>query len=674
MKPLAAPLSLFACAVLASCSGGSHDASTIVPPAAYPTTGSSPAPSTAFTYDTSGLEGAALVGPANVTSISVDLVPRMQNAAGLLQYAADANDPRAGSYRHFLRPNDIGNRFGAPAGSYAAAVRYFQSKGLSAATWPQRLLLHVTGPQRNVEAALRTTFGWYRKGTSVFLAPIATPAPPANANIVGAIGLVMRPATFVDHLKVAGSAGNGILYGYSPQQIATVFDYNGAYAAGYTGAGITTGVIGTAGIDSHDVPAYKATFHIAGSGTVSVVTATDANAPGNTALGFASPPPLTGPCTGASPYDPSPTCNPEDLETQLDTEQLASLAPDASLRYYLAYNPNDGCGEVGVDCPPGAGVPLQGLYEYNAELETAIADDRADVLSLSFGGPETANVGSEFNASGTGITPLELAALASEGVAVFVSSGDSGAEACEGWTQAPEPNALCVSYPSTDPNVVSVGGVNTPLDSAGQLVGGITGWGDRTSGGYSGSGGGLSAYFALPQYQQGAAGVTGSKRNVPDIALEADFLTGVDVLVYADPVFHAKFYLPVGGTSVAAPEAAAMWALVLQACKSSASCATAAGPVSYRLGNPNNFFYKIYANATEYQTVFYDVLYGDNAQVCATPTPGHTFPGAATAAPSSPSPCPNPLNSGYEAGKGYDLVTGIGVPYARALIGAVVGK
>jgi subtilase family serine protease len=206
--------------------------------------------------------------------------------------------------------------------------------------------------------------------------------------------------------------------------------------------------------------------------------------------------------------------------------------------------------------------------------------------------------------------------------------------------------------------------VNTPIDSAGQLVGGITGWGTRTSG-YDGSGGGVSAYFTLPSYQRGAAGITGPNRNVPDIALDADLLTGVDVLMYANPAFDDEYDRPVGGTSVAAPEAAAMWALVLQACKSSASCATASGPESYRLGNPNAYFYKIYANSAQYPSAFYDVLYGDNATVCEPPASPPPSP--------APSECASPFNPGYAAGTGYDLVTGIGVPYARALIKAVVG-
>lgn len=616
-----------------------------------------------FAYDTSALKGAAFLQRAKVASLSVDLVPRMQNAAGLEAYAAAVSNPRSSTYRHFLTPSQIGSDFGADAAQYASAVKYFQSYGLSVATWPQRLLLHVSGPQGSLESALKTKFGWYKNGSSVFVAPMAAPSLPASIGIAGAVGIVMKPTAFTDSTLVTSpGATNGIVYGYSPQQIASAFDYVGAYNAGFTGAGITTGVIGTAGLSAADVPTFKQTFGVHGSGTVTVVSATDANAPGNTALGFAPPLPVTGPiCSGGSPYEPIATCNPEDVETQLDTETLASLAYDANLRYYLAYNPNDDCGVIGSNCPPGAGIPLQGLFEFNAELETAIADDSADVLSLSFGGAEAALVGVDFNAGGTGITPLEIAALASEGIAVFVSSGDSGAEACQTFSNAPSPDSLCVSYPATDPNVVSVGGTNTPLNTAGQFVGGITGWGNHTSGGNSGSGGGVSAYFSRPAFQMAAPGVTGSMRNVPDIALDGDDLTGVAVMTYADPTLGGfKRVQPVGGTSVAAPEAAAMWALVLQACKQTSQCATASGPKPYRLGNPNAFFYNIY-RSSEYPSVFYDVLYGNNAQL-----PSCTFTGA--------TPCPaGTLDPGYSAGTGYDLVTGIGVPFARSLIHAVVG-
>jgi subtilase family serine protease len=252
---------------------------------------------------------------------------------------------------------------------------------------------------------------------------------------------------------------------------------------------------------------------------------------------------------------------------------------------------------------------------------------------------------------------MEFAALAAEGIAVFVSSGDSGAQGCQRPVYQAAIDQACVSYPATDPSVTSVGGVNAPLDQFGALTNQITGWGLMTGAGSGGSGGGVSQYFAqsLTPWQQGLPGVTGSMRNQPDVSLLGDPYTGMSVLV--DAAFGTQV-AAVGGTSVAAPQMAAMWALVLQACAQSASCATAQGAKSYRLGNAAPLFYAQYAKGSTiqptYAQTFYDVVYGNNQQKPAAPTP------------TSP-----PLDPGYNAGTGYDQVTGIGVPFARALVKAV---
>lgn len=654
--------------LLTACGG--HGSGSVTPaggalPPARPVQGNG------FAYDATSIASAQFVGPAQVKTISIDAIPRLQNASGLLAYARQVSDPHSGAYRHFLTPTEIGDRFGASASDYTAAVKYFTSNGIAVATWPQRLLLHVSGSQAAMESAFGTKFGWYKNQRGTFLAPMTAPVMPATLPVGGSPDIVQTVARDSDLYQIKSPHGqnDGLLYGYSPQQIAAAFDYTGAYRAGFTGAGITVGVIGTGGFDDADVTAFKTLYHINGSGTAQLVSATDANAPGNGATGFATPPPVTAPCMGM-PYMPRPGCNPEDGEAQLDTEQIAALAYDSTLDFYLAYNPNDGCGAVGTACPPGTGVALQGLAEIDAELQTAIAQNQSDILSLSFGGPEPAEAGYTFNASGYGFEPLEFAALASEGIAVFVSSGDAGAEQCQQPYYQPEADSVCVSYPATDPNVVAVGGTNTPLNSAGQFVGPLTGWGAQTTGGFGGSGGGVSAYFPLTAYEQNAAGITGSMRNVPDVALEGDANTGVAMLMYGDPSLGTPpVYEAVGGTSVAAPEAAAMWALVLQACKQQASCSTAGGSHSYRLGNPNAYFYKIYGNATQYASTFYDVLYGFNGQQNSCWVYGPTPPPDPSA---TPGPCPT-MDAGYQAAKGYDLISGIGVPFARALIKAVVG-
>jgi subtilase family serine protease len=121
----------------------------------------------------------------------------------------------------------------------------------------------------------------------------------------------------------------------------------------------------------------------------------------------------------------------------------------------------------------------------------------------------------------------------------------------------------------------------------------------------------------------------------------------------------------IGGTSVAAPQMAAMWADVLSACKANPGahmCPPSGGGAYWRLGNATPYLYAIYKDTAIngsspsllYNQVFYDIVYGDNQM--ANPSYG----------PASPVP-------GYTAGPGYDMVSGIGVPFAGHLIDAITG-
>ena len=494
------------------------------------------------------------------------------------------------------------------------------------------------------------------------------------------------------------SRGNTI--GFSPQMLANGFDYSGAYSKGYNGAGIDIGIVGTGPIDvsAHgDVPTLGLYFkapvaHVSidqvrpwpasGQNNGTGTGAFDPN-PG----GLASPPPVTAPCT--NPSFPTPpnyhTCNPEDGEAQLDTEQQASLAPGAHVHFYFAYNPAI-CVDTntGNESPPpcvGSQVayPLIGIQLADDEIQQAIADNKVDALSLSYGGGETSSCGFYFSCSGldqgTGIGPDEFAALATEGIATFASSGDTGNQSCFDGLGNPL-TTPCVSYPASDPSVTGVGGVNAPMDTTGKLLGQIAAWAFQTTGGGSGtfqndvgSGGGVSQVFTTPTWQQGVSVPTGSNpgsqplggfRGVPDISLMADPDTGPALVVNAAFPGPGSGIGPSGGTSAAAPEAAAEWALVEQACKATASCATAGGGHPERLGNPNPLFYKIYLsglNGSTYHDVFYDVLYGQN-QANSPGGPGGAGP---------------PITGCCTSGKGYDLVTGLGVPFGGHLVQAITG-
>jgi subtilase family serine protease len=116
------------------------------------------------------------------------------------------------------------------------------------------------------------------------------------------------------------------------------------------------------------------------------------------------------------------------------------------------------------------------------------------------------------------------------GVSFFVSAGDSG---------------LPAEYPSASPNVISVGG--TTLHFSSGAFTSETGW--------SGSGGGCSAYEAADASQLTGSVNCSGKRATPDVSLDADPSSGVSVY---DTVkyFGRSGWFTVGGTSASSP----MWA------------------------------------------------------------------------------------------------------------------
>jgi subtilase family serine protease len=159
---------------------------------------------------------------------------------------------------------------------------------------------------------------------------------------------------------------------------------------------------------------------------------------------------------------------------------------------------------------------------------------------------------------------------AMQGIGFMFSSGDDGDElATTGIKQA--------DYPASDPYVTAVGGTSDAIGAAGNMDW-QTGWGtvkyslsqDGTSwdpAGYLyGAGGGDSALFDKPAYQQGVVpNSLASGRGVPDIAMDADPNTGMlvgETQTFSDGTYYDEYRL--GGTSLASPLLAGMTALATQ--------------------------------------------------------------------------------------------------------------
>jgi subtilase family serine protease len=152
------------------------------------------------------------------------------------------------------------------------------------------------------------------------------------------------------------------------------------------------------------------------------------------------------------------------------------------------------------------------------------ASSHATVVSNSWGGSEFS---SETSSSYEGH-------FNRPGVPITVSSGDSG---------------YGVEFPASSRYVTAVGGTSLTRNS-----GVARGWSESA---WSGAGSGCSAYVPKPAWQSGSAC---ARRTVADVSAVADPNTGV--AVYDSYSYQgASGWLVFGGTSVAAPITAAVYAL-----------------------------------------------------------------------------------------------------------------
>jgi len=155
-----------------------------------------------------------------------------------------------------------------------------------------------------------------------------------------------------------------------------------------------------------------------------------------------------------------------------------------------------------------------------------------------------------------------------QGIGFMFSSGDSGDElANTGLKQA--------DFPVSSPFVTAVGGTSTAIGPDGSLTW-QTGWGVNRFGLTSsntwaptgflyGAGGGFSALFNRPDYQNGVVPPSSVGRAVPDVAMDADPTTGMLIgLTQSFPSGPAYGEFRIGGTSLASPLFAGMTALALQ--------------------------------------------------------------------------------------------------------------
>jgi subtilase family serine protease len=298
-------------------------------------------------------------------------------------------------------------------------------------------------------------------------------------------------------------------------------------------------------------------------------------------------------------------------ETTLDVEYAHSVAPGATIDL--------------VETPVAETEGVQGFPQMMAAEEEMINLGQGDVISQSFGATENTFPGfAQHNYQSLFGLRFAFADAYAHNVTVLASSGDNGATDSEldGSTLYPQ---RANSWPSSDPLVTSVGGTELYLSASGARTSPDTAWND----GYGASGGGLSGVFGRPAFQNGVASVVGSRRGTPDISMSAA-VSGA-AWVYSSYQPGSAGWQLYGGTSEATPLFAGIVALADQV-------------AGHRLGDINAALYNLAAQNDPASTGIISVTKGNNS-----------FDGV----------------TGYQAGPGYNLVTGWGTIDAAKFVYAL---
>ncbi len=273
-------------------------------------------------------------------------------------------------------------------------------------------------------------------------------------------------------------------------------------------------------------------------------------------------------------------------------------------------------------------------YEDLEKAERSAAALGAREISNSWAGPEE---GETPELEGTG--PFNH-----PGIVITAAAGDDG---YLNWDSESSEEKGYVNFPASSPHVVAVGGTRLSLGTGGEWAGETVWNGDHATGG------GCSAVFTAQSWQQSVSDWStvgcGTKRAVADVAADADPYTGIAVhdtspeceYVYEEAgVKHVAYWCTIGGTSVASPLIASVFAL-----------AGGANGVAYPAET-------LYENELKSPASLHDVAVGSNGE-CSKPFLEDGL-SACTPAEEAVKSCAS--EAICLAGTGYDGPTGVGTP------------
>jgi subtilase family serine protease len=580
-----------------------------------------------------------------------------EREAALKQYVDELHDAQSPNFHKWLTAEQFAEHYGVAKGDVEAVTAWLKQQGFTVhGASPNGLRIDFSGTAGQVRRAYHTEIhNLDVKGAKHFAnmsdPKIPAALQPAVAGIVSMHNFHPQPM-LLPKKQYTFNNQLGTFYALVPGDIATIYNFNPAYAAGITGKGQTIMVVeDTYLYSANDWSVFRSTFGLSAAFPFG-------------SLKQVSP---QGPYTCANPGfqgSPSDPGYGDDAEAALDVEWSSAAAPNAAIVLAACTDTTTFGGLIAlanVIDGPASGFP--------------------SVVSISYGDPEVF-----MGPAGNYAYTLAYLQAVSEGISVFVSSGDGGAAFAEygigvsGFTSTPYNVSVGGTdfgfIPDTVPASTYWSATNTPYyESALSYIQEVP-WNDSCAGGLvasflgftppglcnspevtsptgpfdflltqaGGSGGpsgcatgkpsvdgvvsGTCAGYAKPSWQKGTPGnPSDGVRDVPDVSLFASngFWNSYYVACWSnpDPNVGGGFTCALppsnwsgwGGTSISSPIMAGIQALIDE-------------KTGAKWGDPNPIYYAMakaeystsgqtsYCNSTTVPKIgniciFYDVTQGD---------------------------------------------------------------
>ena len=340
----------------------------------------------------------------------------------LLQYIEELQLRTSPDYHRWLTAKQFGQRFGLATQDLNVITSWLESHGLKVnVVYTNGLLIDFSGTAGQVQSAFHTEIHQLDVKGEKHFANVSDPRIPAALApaVVGVVALHdFKPHTNYK-LRSNYTVGGGE-YLVVPGDLATIYNLNPLFTAGTSGQGQTIVVVEDSDVYSTaDWTTFRSVFGLSSftGGSFTQV--------------HPAPPSGTNNCT-------DPGINSDDGEAILDAEYASAAAPSATIE--LA-----SCNDTATF---GGLIAIQNLLNKSSTPPTFMSVSYAD-CEADIGATANAAFNSTFQQAVT------------EGVSVFVSSGDEGAASCSiNTNESSDTYGIGVSGWASTPYNVAVGGTD----------------------------------------------------------------------------------------------------------------------------------------------------------------------------------------------------------------------